>query len=76
MKILHAETELNPVLMVEPMDVYKWLRQMVDDNGFSDRAIIAVQISVTQPFIEGRLFHHEVPTLACMVSNIKNSKGT
>ena len=63
----------NPLLIIPVDEVIAWLRGRADDAGYADREMCAVQITVEIPFVEGKTFHHECPSLVVMVSNIKNS---
>lgn len=64
----------NPLIVVSADEVLAWLRERADAAGFADRETCAVQIMVEQPFQTGATFHHEVPRLVIMVSNIKGSR--
>lgn len=64
----------NPLIIISSEEVATWLRERADAAGYSDRAISAIQLSVEQPFGNGRTSHYEVPTLTVMVSNIRNSR--
>lgn len=65
----------NPLIVVNPDRVLRWLRELADELGYGDRVSCAVQVSVEHPFAEGKNFHNECPTLVLMVSNIARSKA-
>lgn len=64
----------NPLIIVPPDEVAAWLRQKADEAGFADRETCAYQINVKVGFAAEATFHHEVPELLIMVSNIPNSR--
>lgn len=64
---------LNPYVILSQEDVLAWLRDRVDAAGYADRTLLGCQITVENPFNGGTSFHHEVPKLVLMVSNIKGS---
>lgn len=66
--------KLNPLIIVSPDEVLAWLRSKADEAGYADRELGAVQIDVKHPFSGGITYHHEVPSLVIMVSNIPNSR--
>jgi len=64
----------NPMIVVSRDEVLEFLRAKADEAGFADRESCAVQITVEYEFGAGLKYHHEVPELLIMVSNIPNSR--
>lgn len=59
---------LNPVIVIEEHEIAAWLREKVNEAGFADRELSAVQI-----MIEGKPYCMGYPELSVMVSNVPGS---
>jgi hypothetical protein len=61
----------NPILKISADEVHRWLREQADRLGYKDRAILAIQLMVEQPFGDGMIVHNECPALAVMLERSK-----
>jgi len=64
----------NPLIVINRDEFMKWLRQMADQAGFTNRPIVAIQLNLHyQPQdTDGSFLYHAPPDkIVVMVSNIK-----
>lgn len=61
----------NPILKISADEVHLWLRERADKLGYKDRAILAIQIVVEQPFGHQVTHHSECPALTVMLEKSK-----
>ena len=74
MEHCNPESPNNPIFKIGREELLAWIRGLVDDAGFSDRDLLAMQIQVSIPFAGGQKIHGEVPELVVMASNVEGSR--
>lgn len=62
----------NPLIVVSPEEVMKWLRAKADEAGYADRVTCGIQASFRG--LEPPKCYWQIPELTIMVSNIKGDR--
>lgn len=74
MRHLNPRQKGNPILEITATEVLNWIDQQIRTTEFADRALMAVQLNVQQPFRGGDRYHMETPSFTVMVSNIPGTR--